>query len=77
MEKKERRRKAKRQRVRSIRHFEIITVIAAAAAAAAAALTILSFFDGTYSLLYGLTLQYNASCHRMLLLCFVVMNDVK
>ena len=76
MEKKERRRKAKRQRVRSIRHFEIITVIAAAAAAAAA-LTILSFFDGTYSLLYGLTLQYNASCHRMLLLCFVVMNDVK
>ena len=76
MEKKERRRKTKRQRVRSIRHFEIITVIAAAAAAAAA-LTILSFFDGTYSLLYGLTLQYNASCHRMLLLCFVVMNDVK
>ena len=75
MEKKERRRKTKRQRVRSIRHFEIITVIAAAAAAAA--LTILSFFDGTYSLLYGLTLQYNASCHRMLLLCFVVMNDVK
>ena len=72
MEKKERRRKAKRQRVRSIQHFEIITVIAAAAA-----LTILSFFDGTYSLLYGLTLQYNASCHRTLLLCFVVMNDVK